>query len=716
MINLETILSGINQGLLWALLALGVFLTYRLLDFPDLTVEGSFALGGAVAAIMVSKGQNPFLAAVVSTLAGAGAGLVTGMLHTKLKIPPILSGILTMIALWSINIRIMGSPNQSTTENTVIVKLQSWLNLERQYSVLILGLTAVVIVVGVLYWYFGTESGSAIRATGANEKMCRAQGIQTDTQKILCLMFSNALVGLGGALVAQEQSFGDVSMGVGAIVIGLASVIIGETLFVRARNFAVKLIGVIVGSIVYRVIITLVINSNFMTPSDVKLITAIIVGLALSLPLLRSAFGKLGNWAYKNNSAYAAFVERRRAVTQARKHKRNALREERRRERESKKRQTLTTEQSEQALERAVRKLEDRNFAIKYRARKRSSRALERTQYSIVRKENKRKALAAQAEKERAALQSAPQDKRAALEKRVAKLDSRTAILQSMIDERRKKAQMLHRSLTSGEEILQINNISKTFNAGTINEKKALADLSLTIYKGDFITVIGGNGAGKSTLLNMISGVYGVDKGDIWLDGDNVTKASEHRRAKYLGRVFQDPMLGTAANMEIRENLALAYRRGKIRGLKWAISRAEKAIYYQQLKRLDLGLENRMTARVGLLSGGQRQALTLLMATLVQPKLLLLDEHTAALDPKTAAKVLDLTQEITSEHNLTTMMITHNMKDAIRYGNRLIMMHEGNIIYDVSGEEKSRLSVEDLLRKFEEVSGSKMANDRMLMN
>lgn len=263
--------------------------------------------------------------------------------------------------------------------------------------------------------------------------------------------------------------------------------------------------------------------------------------------------------------------------------------------------------------------------------------------------------------------------------------------------------------------MLIMKNVYKTFNPGTMNEKKALNGVNLHLNPKDFVTVIGGNGAGKSTMLNMISGVYPIDSGSIILDGLDITKLPEHKRACYLGRVFQDPMKGTAANMEIEENLALAYRRGKKRGLKWGIRKEEKESYKKSLARLDLGLEQRMTAKVGLLSGGQRQALTLLMATLQKPKLLLLDEHTAALDPKTANKVLSLTGEIVKESELTTLMITHNMKDAIKYGNRLIMMHEGRIIYDVSGEEKKNLQVSDLLNKFEEVSGGSFANDRMML-
>ena len=263
--------------------------------------------------------------------------------------------------------------------------------------------------------------------------------------------------------------------------------------------------------------------------------------------------------------------------------------------------------------------------------------------------------------------------------------------------------------------MLTITNVRKTFNKGTVNEKKALCGISLHLKPGDFVTVIGGNGAGKSTMLNMIAGVYPIDSGKIEIDGVNISREPEYKRAKYIGRVFQDPMRGTAAGMEIQENLALALRRGQKRGLGWGIKNNEKDYYREALTKLGLGLQTRMTSKVGLLSGGQRQALTLLMATLEKPKLLLLDEHTAALDPKTAKKVLELTDEIIRERELTALMVTHNMKDAIQYGNRLVMMHEGRIIYDVEGEEKKKLQVEDLLRKFEEASGEEFANDRMML-
>ncbi|MCD7854804.1 MAG: ATP-binding cassette domain-containing protein [Clostridiales bacterium] len=263
--------------------------------------------------------------------------------------------------------------------------------------------------------------------------------------------------------------------------------------------------------------------------------------------------------------------------------------------------------------------------------------------------------------------------------------------------------------------MLKLDSVFKTFNAGTINENRVLNGLSLHLKEGDFVTVIGGNGAGKSTVLNSVAGVFPIDYGTITIDGKNVTRLSEYKRAALIGRVFQDPMTGTAASMNIEDNLALAYRRGKRRMLKWGISSKERKEYRSLLSTLGLGLESRLTDKVGLLSGGQRQALTLLMATLVSPKILLLDEHTAALDPKTAAKVLEISDKLVKQNNLTTMMVTHNMRDAINYGNRLVMMNHGRIILDIEGEEKKKLTVETLMDKFSEASGEEFTSDSAIL-
>ena len=263
--------------------------------------------------------------------------------------------------------------------------------------------------------------------------------------------------------------------------------------------------------------------------------------------------------------------------------------------------------------------------------------------------------------------------------------------------------------------MLELIDVCKTFNPGTVNEKIALSGLNLHLKRGEFVTVIGGNGAGKSTLMNSVAGVYGIDSGRIMIDGQDVTHLPEYKRAKFIGRVFQDPMMGTAATMQIEENMALAARRGMPRTLLPGITAREREAYREKLKILGLGLEDRMTAKVGLLSGGQRQALTLLMAALQKPKLLLLDEHTAALDPKTAAKVLDVTTQIIEKDNLTTLMITHNMRDAIAYGDRLIMMYDGRIVVDIAGEDKKKLTVEQLLDLFTQASGSNEADDKLIL-
>ena len=263
--------------------------------------------------------------------------------------------------------------------------------------------------------------------------------------------------------------------------------------------------------------------------------------------------------------------------------------------------------------------------------------------------------------------------------------------------------------------MLEIKNVSKTFNAGTVNEKCVFEDLNLTLKEGDFVTIIGGNGAGKSTMLNIVAGAYTPDGGSITIDGVDVTHLPEHKRAKYIGRVFQDPRMGTATDMWVEENMSVADHRGMRRGLRWAINQKDRERYKKLLALLDLGLEDRLSTKMGLLSGGQRQAVTLLMAAMKKPKLLLLDEHTAALDPKTAAKVLEITDKLITENHLTALMVTHNMKDAIAHGNRLIMMNAGRVILDVSGEEKKNLTVETLLAMFSQASGAEFASDRALL-
>jgi len=397
-----------------------------------------------------------------------------------------------------------------------------------------------------------------------------------------------------------------VDMGMGSIVFGLAAVIIGEGIF-HFRSVLGKLAAVLLGSIAYRIIQSIVLQLRFIDANDFKLISAMIIAVALALP---TALPKLRKWLEARGIVKPATPISEQAGTEA-----------------GQARQTEATLPAEPAAT--------------------------------------KDAQAAQAEMD-----------------------------------------------TS----LMVANISKTFNAGTVNQKNALVDVELTLSPGDFVTVIGGNGAGKSTLLNIVAGVFPVDGGGIAIGSSQVTSEPEHKRARLIGRVFQDPMKGTAPGMTIEENLSIAMRRGQRRGLGPAIRREERTLFKEMLKTLDLGLEARLRTRTGLLSGGQRQALTLLMATITHPKLLLLDEHTAALDPKTARNVLQITDRIIRAYGLTALMVTHNMKDALQYGNRTIMMHEGKILIDIESKAKKRLKVEDLLLMFERASGDAVASDRMLLS
>ncbi len=594
--------SAVSLGFLWGVMTLGVYLTYRILDFADLTVDGSFALGGAVLARLATLGMNPFIATLFSFCAGMLAGACTGLMHTKLKIPGLLASILTQIGLYSVNLHVMTKANISLntfvagkrTSLTLFNEVPSF-GLSDKMVILLYGGIIVAVVIALLWWFLNTEVGITMRSTGDNERMSRALGVNTDAMKLLCLMLSNGLVGLSGALIAQNNCVATLDMGAGGIVFGLAAVIIGEVLF-RQKSLLGKLIAVILGSIVYRIIQSVVLILNW-PPEDFKLLSAIIIAIALALPVISE---KLAPIFGKKKEAASQSVKAEEAQTE--KHD-NTL--------------TQPVEEAEQG---------------------------------------------------------------------------------------------------GASSSLSISGISKTFNAGTINQKIALAGVDLQLDPGDFVTIIGGNGAGKSTLLNSVAGVYTVDGGHIAIGENAVTRTPEYKRAALIGRVFQDPMMGTAANMTIEENLSIALRRGKRRTLAPAIRSGERAQYREALRSLDLGLENRLKSRVGLLSGGQRQALTLLMASLNKPQLLLLDEHTAALDPKTAKNVLTLTQRIVQKYGLTAMMVTHNMKDALQYGNRTIMMHEGKVILDIDSRTKERLHVEDLLVMFERASGDALNNDRMLLS
>ena len=593
----------VSLGLLWGIMTLGVFMTYRILDFADLTVDASFALGGAVAAQLVVMGMNPFVATLLAFCAGMLAGACTGLLHTKLRINGLIASILTQIALYSINLHIMGKANlpfpnvisEGKKQFETIFRYLPSFGMTDKMVVLCYGALIAALVVAVLWWFLNTEKGITVRSTGDNAQMSRALGVNTDRMKLLCLMLANGLVGLSGALLAQNNRFASLDMGTGGIVFGLAAVIIGEVVFHR-QSLLGKLISVVLGSVLYRIIQSVVLQLNW-PPEDFKLLSAIIIAVALAIPALK---GMLEPWLVRHGLKKPA-------------------------------------QPPQPVADEPLRESEAQ------------------------------------------------------------------------------QAQQAQQPASQRDTSLLVAKISKTFNAGTINQKNALVDVELTLEPGDFITVIGGNGAGKSTLLNIVAGVFPVDGGGIAIGSSTVTGEPEYKRARLIGRVFQDPMMGTAPNMTIEENLSIAMRRGQRRGLRQAIHREEREEFRALLKTLDLGLENRLKSRAGLLSGGQRQALTLLMATITRPKLLLLDEHTAALDPRTARTVLALTERIVRENGLTAMMVTHNMKDALQFGNRTIMMHEGKILIDIGAKAKKRVKVEDLLAMFEKASGEAVVSDRMLL-
>lgn len=603
---MNIILDTLMYGLPYAILALGVFVSYRVLDFADMSCEGTYVLGAATSLVMISNGLNPWFATLMGFIAGCIGGLVTGVLHTKLKINGLLAGIITLTACFSINLVIFGitkgesfsfanTYNSFITlkvnvgEDPTIFSFMGGLFSVRKYGLIIELFIILAVLIAILYAFFGTEVGMSMRAAGMNKKMARTQGINTDFYVILGLVISNGLIALAGCVGAQRDYTVSSTSGTGMIVIGLAAIIIGEALFGK-RSFTNWLISVSLGAIVYYFVIAIALYLGF--PSHLlKLLYAILIVIILAFGFLKEKY----HW----------------------------------------------------------------NFNL----------------YEIIRGK---------------LFKNKDKNETEAIQEEALDID---AINETKV------------SIDKNKSMLEVCDAYKVFNKSGNKEdlKVALNHMNIDIKEGEFVTIIGGNGSGKSTFFNCVSGVYVLDDGKIIINGSDVTKTKEYKRAKYIGRVAQDPYQGTAQNMSILENMSIASRRNRRKTLKWGFDKKETKEYKKLLSTLNLGLENRINTKIGLLSGGQRQAVTLLMATLKRPELLFLDEHTAALDPKTAKTVLELTEKIVEKNNLTTVMVTHNMKDAIRYGNRLLMFNNGKCIYDVSGEEKKNLTVEALLKKFENV-------------
>ena len=558
--------GGIETGLIYALVALGVLISFRILDFPDLTADGSFPLGAVVFAVSVGAGVNPWLACLLGALAGAAAGTVTAWLHVSLNILPLLASILVMVALYSLNLRITGgTPNLPLIDTPSVFSPFTAPDFSNQFWIQPLIILIFVIAAKLLLdWFFNTKTGLAVRATGINARMARAQGVPTSKMIVLGMALSNALIALGGALFAQTSGSADMSSGIGTH---------------------------------------------------------------------RHRPGRRHHWrkpaAGKTHLPHHPFRRPR-----------------------------------------LYRLSPDDCLRTRQRTTAKHRRAPHRPEPDYRRTGRIRPATAGR---------QTPSEKET-------------------------------------DTMMRADNLKVTFNPGTAIENPAMRGMSLHIRDGEFVTVIGSNGAGKSTFLNAVSGDLMVDSGSIHINGRDVTRLPAHKRAHLVARVFQDPLAGTCEALSIEENMALAYSRGRKRGLGFALNRQNRELFREKLALLKLGLENRLTDRIGLLSGGQRQAVSLLMASLQPSKILLLDEHTAALDPKTAAFVMELTEQIVADNKLTAMMVTHSMRQALDHGSRTVMLHQGRVVLDVGGEKRAGMDVPDLLDLFERTRGEQISDDSLLLD
>jgi putative tryptophan/tyrosine transport system ATP-binding protein len=595
-------LDALVSGLPYTFIFLGVWLIYRLLNDFDLTVEGSFTLGAAVTAALVTyRGFNPAVATLLAGLAGAAAGLVTAAVHLRLRVPLLLAGIMTMIALYSANLRIMVLPNISflhfTTIFSPIVVDDPIVSDVR--SLLFMGLLLAA-VAGGLGLFLKTDLGLSMRATGANGQMARSVGINTSLAVLLFLLLANFLVGLSGSITAQQQMFTDLNMGIGVILVGITTILIGELVVRRVGTVWLGILAVVVGTCVYYVAVSIAVRLG-LAPSDLRAFTSLILLVAISSSL---ALGKGERWLRIRRSAFPAGRPRA------------------------------------------------------------------------------------------ALVEGAP-----------GLSQGRSAVASGAASGRRATVD------TGG---LLIEGATVVYNRGQANEIVALRNLNLAIGRGEFVTIIGSNGAGKSTLVSAVAGSVLPAAGVVRLSGRDITSTPEHRRAGYVARVFQDPTMGTCPQFSIEENLALAHKRGLARGLTMAVTRRRRREFASYLEQFGLGLEDRLTEKVGRLSGGQRQALALLMAMMRTPDVLLLDEHVAALDPRNQSLLQEMTDRIVRGSGCTTLMVTHNMDNAIRYGDRMIMLHRGSVLFDLGGAQKTGLTVEKLVASFHNAD-SGLVTDEMLL-
>ena len=677
------------EGLIYAMMVLGVFMTFRILDFPDMTVDGSFATGACVAAMFITNGSDLYLGLVVAIIAGMTAGIFTALLHTLLKIPNLLAGIITMTMLYSINTRITNGssfvplPNNkydtavTNADNAITGFFGSFgLEISSSISILIFFLLLLIYIKILIDIFFRTDLGISLGALGSNEQMILSKGMNPNVLKVLGVGMSNGLVALSGAMYAQFTGSASVQSGQGIIVVGLAAVMIGEFL-IRSNKIWLITFGVIIGSIIYKAIIYFGLKYGYdigLGPNDLKLISGILIILIIVASKLQKKKGGSKKMAVEKSSPVVAsisfvdgFINKTYPfwflslylmlfiypMVLFFKYCKNS-------------------DNSVWMLIFALTVLflvfiHIKVFLMsKFGAESKINMAFKKVSFGI----NKR---------------------------------SKSVAGANTLEDDYK-----------GDNVLVLQNVSKSFFEGTPDEKHVLKNLSLTVNKGDFITIIGSNGAGKSTLFNVIAGTYKASSGNIIYKMKNITKMPEYLKAVFIGRIFQNPLLGTSGDMALEDNMILCRKKGfKLPVI--SLNKKVRKEFADHAARLNMGLEKRLGDNVGLFSGGQRQALTLLMTAMSHPELVLLDEHTAALDPDNSNRVMELTLQLREEYGLTMMMITHNMQHAIKYGNRLLMMDNGEIIMDISGKEKENLTVEAIMEKFKAIRKDELTDEKLLL-
>ncbi len=676
------------EGLIYAMMVLGVFMTFRILDFPDMTVDGSFATGACVAAMFITNGSDLYLGLVVAIIAGMTAGIFTALLCTLLKIPNLLAGIITMTMLYSINTRITNGssfvplPNNkydtavTNADNAITGFFGSFgLEISSSISILIFFLLLLIYIKILIDIFFRTDLGISLGALGSNEQMILSQGMNPNVLKVLGVGMSNGLVALSGAMYAQFTGSASVQSGQGIIVVGLAAVMIGEFL-IRSNKIWLITFGVIIGSIIYKAIIYFGLKYGYdigLGPNDLKLISGILIILIIVASKLQKKKGGSKKMAVEKSSPVVAsisfvdgFINKTYPfwflslylmlfiypMVLFFKYCKNS-------------------DNSVWMLIFALTVLflvfiHIKVFLMsKFGVESKINMAFKKVSFGI----NKR---------------------------------SKSVAGANTLEDYK------------GDNVLVLQNVSKSFFEGTPDEKHVLKNLSLTVNKGDFITIIGSNGAGKSTLFNVIAGTYKASSGNIIYKMKNITKMPEYLKAVFIGRIFQNPLLGTSGDMALEDNMILCRKKGfKLPVI--SLNKKVRKEFADHAARLNMGLEKRLGDNVGLFSGGQRQALTLLMTAMSHPELVLLDEHTAALDPDNSNRVMELTLQLREEYGLTMMMITHNMQHAIKYGNRLLMMDNGEIIMDISGKEKENLTVEAIMEKFKAIRKDELTDEKLLL-